>query len=108
MPRRPVAAAARGSGLQRRGEGRLRRPAARELDQAFLLLRLALRAATVTPAEFFGLEEDMGTVEAGRLADLVLLGGNPLEDIRNTRSVEAVVLNGELLDRARLDALGGG
>ncbi len=68
----------------------------------------ALRAATVTPAEFFGLEEDMGTVEAGRLADLVLLGGNPLEDIRNTRSVEAVVLNGELLDRARLDALGGG
>ena len=68
----------------------------------------ALRAATVTPAEFFGLEGEMGTVEAGRVADLVLLGGNPLEDISNTRSVEAVVLEGVLLDRARLDGLGGG
>jgi hypothetical protein len=66
----------------------------------------ALRAATVTPARFFGLEQEMGTVEAGRVADLVLLGGNPLDDISNTRSVEAVVLDGVLLDRAGLDALG--
>lgn len=68
----------------------------------------ALRAATVTPATFFGLEAEMGTVEAGRAADLVLLGANPLDDIRNTRTVEAVILEGMLLDRERLDALGGG
>jgi imidazolonepropionase-like amidohydrolase len=68
----------------------------------------ALRAATVVPAEFFGLEGEMGTVEAGKVADLVLLGGNPLDDISNTRSVEAVVLEGVLLDRERLDGLGGG
>ena len=66
----------------------------------------ALQAATVVPAEFFGLQGEMGTVEAGRVADLVLIGGNPLEDISNTRRVEAVVLGGVLLDRARLDGLG--
>jgi hypothetical protein len=65
----------------------------------------ALAAATLRPAEFFGLEGEMGTVEAGRLADLVLLSANPLEDIRNTRAIEAVVANGVLLDRERLDVL---
>lgn len=65
----------------------------------------ALRAATLRPAEFFGLEGEMGTIEPGRLADLVLLDGNPLEDITNTRSVRAVVTKGELLDREELDAL---
>ena len=76
------------------------------LVQAGLQPEEALYAATVTPAAFFGLEGEMGTVEPGRRADLVLLGGNPLEDIRNTREVEAVVLDGVLLDRSRLDALG--
>lgn len=65
----------------------------------------ALRAATVRPAEFFGLQGEMGTIEVGRLADLVLLTGNPLEDIGNTRTVEAVVTKGDLLTRAELDAL---
>ena len=71
----------------------------------------ALRAATVRPAEFFGLEGEMGTIEPGRLADLVLLSGNPLDDITETRSVQAVVTKGRLLDRDALDALvlpGGG
>lgn len=68
----------------------------------------ALRAATVRPAEFFGLADEMGTVEAGRVADLVLLSANPLDDITNTRTVEAVVTKGQLLDRAALDALVGG
>lgn len=48
---------------------------------------------------------EMGTVEEGRLADLVLLGANPLDDITNTRSVMGVVTKGEYLDRAELDAL---
>jgi len=65
----------------------------------------ALEAATVRPAEFFGLSEEMGTVEAGRLADLVLLSADPLSDITNTRSVLAVVSKGELLSREELDAL---
>lgn len=65
----------------------------------------ALRSATVRPAEFFGLEAEMGTIEPGMLADLVLLSANPLDDITNTRSVQAVVTKGDLLDRAELDAL---
>ena len=44
-------------------------------------------------------------IEPGRRADLLLLSANPLEDIANTRSIDAVVLNGGLLDRTRLDEL---
>jgi len=65
----------------------------------------ALEAATLRPAEFFGLSGEMGTIEEGRLADLVLLSGNPMEDITNTRTVEAVVSRGQLLNREELDAL---
>jgi hypothetical protein len=65
----------------------------------------ALRAATIRPAEFFGLEDEMGTIEPGKLADLVLLEGNPLEEISRTRTVRAVVTRGKLLDRSELDAL---
>lgn len=75
------------------------------LVRAGLTPQEALRAATVLPAGFFGLERAMGTVEAGKLADLVLLSGNPLEDITQTRSIDAVVAKGRLLDRAALDAL---
>jgi cytosine/adenosine deaminase-related metal-dependent hydrolase len=66
----------------------------------------ALRAATLRPAEFFGLEGEMGTVAEGRLADLVLLSANPLDDIANTRRIEAVVSKGELLTREELGRLG--
>ena len=65
----------------------------------------ALRSATVRPAEFFGLTGEMGTVEDGRLADLVLLSQNPLDDIANTRTIEAVVSKGVFLSRDALDAL---
>lgn len=65
----------------------------------------ALRSATVRPAEFFGMASEMGTVEEGRLADLVLLSQNPLDDIANTRTIEAVVSKGVLLSRDALDAL---
>lgn len=65
----------------------------------------ALEAATVRPAQFFGRSGEMGTVEEGRLADLVLLSRNPLDDITNTRSVLAVVSRGEFLSREELDAL---
>jgi len=65
----------------------------------------ALRSATVRPAEFFGMQDEIGTIEVGRLADLVLLENNPLDDITNTRSVQAVVTRGQYLDRDQLDAL---
>ena len=65
----------------------------------------AIQAATLNPARFFGRERDMGTVEAGKLADLVLLDADPLADIRNTTKIRAVVADGKLLDRASLDAM---
>ena len=60
-----------------------------------------LVAATATSAAFLRLE-DTGTVEAGRSADFVVLAANPLDDITNTRRIEAVYLRGEAVDRAAL------
>lgn len=54
----------------------------------------ALRTATVHPARFFGLEQELGTIAAGKRADLVLLRADPLRDIRNVGQVEGVVLAG--------------
>ena len=75
------------------------------LVRAGLTPMAALEAATLRPAEFFSLAGEMGAIEEGRLADLVLLSGDPLADIVNTRTVEAVVTKGELLTRTELDAL---
>lgn len=63
----------------------------------------ALQAATIEPARFLGLTDSLGTVAAGQVADLVLLEANPLEEIRNTTRIAAVVLRGQILDRKRLD-----
>jgi imidazolonepropionase-like amidohydrolase len=65
----------------------------------------ALRTATVNPARYLGLEDSLGTVQSGKLADLVLLTANPLEDIRHTQRIQAVVANGRYFDRAALDGL---
>ncbi|HWZ42556.1 MAG TPA: amidohydrolase family protein [Candidatus Saccharimonadales bacterium] len=65
----------------------------------------ALQTATLNPAKFLGLQKDLGSVTQGKLANLVLLDANPLQDIRNTRKISAVVLNGRLLDRAELDKI---
>lgn len=63
----------------------------------------ALRMATLGGAWYLGLDGDIGSVEAGKLADLVVVDGNPLEDIRESRNVEWVVLNGRLYDAATLN-----
>lgn len=65
----------------------------------------ALQTATRNPAIFFGKTADLGSIESGKIADLVLLDANPLEDIRNTQKIRAVVLNGRYLPREQLDEL---
>ena len=65
----------------------------------------ALQAATVEPAEFLGKGAEQGTIEIGKRADLVLLDANPLDDIRNTQKIRAVVVNATALDRGKLDKL---
>jgi len=65
----------------------------------------ALQSATKSPAEFLHTTRDSGTVEKGKPADLVLLDANPLQDIRNTGRIRAVILRGKFLDRAALDQL---
>jgi imidazolonepropionase-like amidohydrolase len=62
----------------------------------------ALRTATSNPARFLDRTGDFGSVARGKLADLVLLDANPLRDIANTRTVRAVVLDGELFDQAAI------
>jgi imidazolonepropionase-like amidohydrolase len=57
----------------------------------------ALQSATRNPARYLGKLADMGTIEPGKLADLVLLDANPLEDIRNTRKVRLVILRGRII-----------
>jgi imidazolonepropionase-like amidohydrolase len=65
----------------------------------------ALQTATLNPARFLGMEDQLGTVEKGKLADLVLLSANPLVDIANTQKVAGVVSNGHYFSRADLDKM---
>jgi len=66
----------------------------------------ALRCATLSGAEYLGLDADVGSLEAGKLADLVVLRANPLDDIRNSESVHYVMVNGRLFDAATMDEIG--
>jgi len=65
----------------------------------------ALRTATLNPARVLGQSHSLGSIEVGKLADLVLLDANPLADIRNTQRIQAVVADGRLYRRADLDRL---
>jgi len=64
-----------------------------------------LRSATLNGAWYVGLDQDIGTLEVGKLADLVVLEKNPLDDIRNTDSVRWTVLNGRMYDAATMDQI---
>ena len=76
-------------------------------DEIQLLVRAgmtpaaALRAATIAPAEFLGMEESLGTIAPGKMADLVILNGNPLDDVTVTRHVHGVVKTGRLVIETR-------
>ena len=63
----------------------------------------ALQTATLNPARFSGSEKDSGTIETGKVADLVLLDANPLDDIANTKKINSVIYGGKLFPRAELD-----
>jgi imidazolonepropionase-like amidohydrolase len=64
-----------------------------------------LQSATINAAKFLGKEKDLGTIEKGKLADLVLLDGNPLDNIKNTRRIAAVVVNGRYLPKETLQKM---
>ena len=76
----------------------------RELElfvQAGLTPHDALRSATLNPARFLNATDSLGTVAPGKLADLVLLDADPLTDIRNTRRITLVVLDGRVVETRR-------
>jgi len=65
----------------------------------------ALRVATLTGAEALGFSQDLGSIEPGKLADLVVLDKNPLDDIHNTTAIRFVMKNGELFDANTMDEI---
>jgi hypothetical protein len=65
----------------------------------------ALQTATINPAKFYGKLNEYGSVAPGRVADLVLLSANPLDDIANTRAIEGVIADGRYFSRAQLNSL---
>ena len=66
----------------------------------------ALKAATINSAEYIGLGDDIGSLKVGKLADLVVMEKNPLEEIRNTESIKMVMLNGRLFDADTMNEIG--
>jgi imidazolonepropionase-like amidohydrolase len=65
----------------------------------------SLQTATSGPAKFLGIESTSGVIAPGKVADIVLLSANPLDNIHNTRKITAVIANGRLFDRAALDRM---
>ena len=68
----------------------------------------ALRCATLSGARYLGLDHDLGSLEAGKLADIDVLEKNPLEDIHNSQTLRWTMLNGELYDSATMARVGAG
>lgn len=66
----------------------------------------ALRAATMNGAEYIGMGKDIGSLEKGKLADLIIMDKNPLEDIKNSETLKYVMLNGRLYDCDTMNEIG--
>jgi imidazolonepropionase-like amidohydrolase len=66
----------------------------------------AIRCATINGARVLGLDKELGSIEKGKLADLIVLDKNPLENIRNSEAIGMVMLNGRLYDAKTLNEVG--
>ncbi len=66
----------------------------------------ALKTATINAAEYIGAGGDIGSLKEGKMADLIVLGKNPLENIENTETVEMVMINGRLYDTKTMNEIG--
>ncbi len=66
----------------------------------------ALKVATINGARYIGMDDDLGSIEEGKLADLIVIDGNPLENIRDTENVLYTMVNGRLYDAATMDEIG--
>jgi imidazolonepropionase-like amidohydrolase len=75
------------------------------LAQAGLTPIQVIQAATINAARALKKDDELGSIEAGKLADLVILSSSPLVDIRNTAKIDAVMIGGRLLDRKSLDEM---
>jgi hypothetical protein len=76
-----------------------------ELTQSGLSNLKALQSATIIPAEFAQMDKDYGTVENGKIADLIILNKNPLENITNSKTINGVILNGIYYDVDKIEEL---
>ena len=65
-----------------------------------------LQCGTINGAVYIGMDEQIGSLEVGKLADLIILDKNPLDDIRNTETVKYTMINGRLYDCDTMDELG--
>lgn len=75
------------------------------LVEAGLTPAQALKLATINPARYMGRDNELGSIEPGKLADMILLEKNPLADVSNTQTIETVIANGRVFRRHDLDAL---
>jgi len=66
----------------------------------------AIRSPTINPARMLGFDADLGSIETGKLADLLVLGSNPLDDIHNTEDIDLVMVNGRLYDARTMNQVG--
>jgi cytosine/adenosine deaminase-related metal-dependent hydrolase len=76
------------------------------LQQGGMTHLQALRSATLNGAAYLGMDKEIGSIEAGKLADLLVLDKNPLQDIRNTESIRYTMVNGRLYDAENMNEVG--